>query len=129
MHTIGSGTTIAMKGGGYYSEHTRGAKDVIDNTAVLALDALSSMSIEESNRPFAIADYGAADGGTSVDLIRQLIGAIRSRAPGRPVNVVNTDLPGNDYSSVFRMTQGQHEGVRSYLEDFDDVYVMAAGTS
>ena len=43
MPTIGSGSTISMKGGGYYSEHTRGAKDVIDNTAALAMDALSSM--------------------------------------------------------------------------------------
>ena len=129
MPTIGSGSTISMKGEGYYSEHTRGAKDVIDNTAALALDALSSMSIEDSSRPFVIADYGAADGGTSVDLIRELIGACRSRAAARPVSVIYTDLPGNDYSSVFRMTQGQRKGVRSYLEDFNNVFVMAAGTS
>lgn len=129
MPTIGASSTISMKGGGYYSEHTRGAKDVIDNAAALALDALSSTVLEESERPFTIVDYGAADGGTSVDLIRQLIAATRSRAPTRPINVIYTDLPGNDYSSVFQMTQGQREGVRSYLDDFDGVYVTAAGTS
>ena len=33
--------TMAMKGGGYYSERTRGAKDVIDNASGMLLDAVS----------------------------------------------------------------------------------------
>ena len=122
-------STIAMKGGGYYSQHTQGAKDVIDNTATLALDALATMHIDQSARAFTIADYGAADGGTSVDMIRQLIGGIRARARDRAVSVIYTDLPRNDYSEVFRMIHGERDGIRSYTDDFENVFVMAAGTS
>ena len=31
--------TMAMKGGGYYSQRTQGAKDVIDNAVKMLLDA------------------------------------------------------------------------------------------
>ena len=50
---------IAMKGGGYYSAHTKGAKDVIDGAEHLVMEALESLKIADTSLPFAIADYGA----------------------------------------------------------------------
>ena len=122
-------STVSMKGGGYYSQHTRGAKDVIDNTAALAIDALGAIDLEAQATPFSIADFGSADGGTSVDLVRKLIEGVRERAPARPITVTYTDLPRNDFSAIFTMVHGGRADIRSYLDDFDDVYVFASGTS
>ncbi len=122
-------STVSMKGGGYYSEHTQGAKDVIDNTASLALGALAEVDVAAGTGPFTVADFGAADGGTSVDLVRALLGALRERAPSRPVVVTYTDLPRNDFSALFSMVHGGRADVRSYLAEFEDVYVFASGTS
>ena len=92
--------TISMWHGGEYSEHTQGAKDVIDNATDLALEGLGSCNVESGDGPFAIADFGAADGGTSIDLQRQVIDAIREHAPTRPVCITYTDLPRNDFSAL-----------------------------
>ena len=59
-----------MKGGGYYSESTRGAKDVIDNASGMLMDAVAALPEPAPGRPIQIADYGAADGGTSKKSIR-----------------------------------------------------------
>ena len=50
---------ISMKGGGYYSKATTGAKDVIDCGTPLILEALASMDIPDEARPFTMADRDA----------------------------------------------------------------------
>ena len=122
-------STISMWSGGNYSEHTRGAKDVIDNSIDLALRALEKIDIEGGEGPFAIADFGAADGGTSIDLQREVIANVRQRAPQRPITITYTDLPRNDYSALFSLIHGRGQAVRSYLEDHDNIYVYASATS
>ena len=123
--------TVSMKGGGYYSANTKGAKDVIDNTGSLALDAIANVDIgsADSAAPFSIADYGAADGGTSIDLVRRLIEYVRGQVPEREISITYTDLPRNDYSALFMMLDGARADIRSYLEDHDSVYTFASGTS
>lgn len=121
--------TVSMKGGGYYSENTRGAKDVIDRTAALALDALSKIDLAGDPSAFSIADFGAADGGTSIDLMRKLVSEVRARAPKRTISVTYTDLPRNDFSALFTMLDGQRPGVSSYALEHSNVYVYASGTS
>ena len=96
-------------------------------TASLALSALEAMDLGGGSGAFAIADFGAADGGTSIDLVRRLIERIVERAPGREVTVTYTDLPRNDFSALFTLLHGGR--VRSYLVDHDDVRVFASGTS
>jgi hypothetical protein len=129
MNTESRSSTVSMKGGGYYSLNTLGAKDVIDNTRELALAALGDVDVDAGPGAFQIADFGAADGGTSIDLVRSLIEAVRGRSPGREILVTYTDLPRNDYSALFRMLAGERDDVHSYLADHDGVYVTAAGTS
>ena len=124
-----SRSTVSMWSGGGYSIHTVGAKHVIDNTGELALDALDAIDIADQESTFQLADFGAADGGTSIDLIRRIIGAVRKRAPTRPISMTYTDLPRNDYSALFNMIHGGRSDVTSYLDEYDDVYVYAAGTS
>ena len=125
----GAGSTISMWHEGDYSAHTRGAKDVIDGARDLACDAIAEMDVAGFREPFHIADYGAADGGTSIDLHRATISALRERAPGRTVCITYTDLPRNDYSALFTTAHGGRPGVTSYRDEHDGVFVYAAATS
>jgi len=51
-----------MKGGGYYSLATLGAKHVIDGATPLVLDAIARMPNDAG--AFVMSDMGTADGGT-----------------------------------------------------------------
>ena len=128
--TTAKGTSrfMAMKGGGYYSKATTGAKDVIEGATALVLDAIASMSIADTDRPFAMADFGCADGGTSIDMVRQALREIRRRAPARPLQMFYTDLPRNDFSQLFRNIHGLSD-LEGYADDIDDLYVYASATS
>ena len=125
----GARSTISMWHQGDYSTHTQGAKDAIDNARDLACGAIAEMDIASTGAPFHIADYGAADGGTSMDLHRATIAALRERAPSRTVCVTYTDLPRNDYSALFTTANGGRPGVTSYRDEHDDIFVYAAATS
>ena len=53
----GTARTMAMKGGGYYSQRTRGAKDVIDNAAGMLVEAADAISPPDKGRPIILADF------------------------------------------------------------------------
>ena len=120
---------IAMRGAGYYSSHTIGAKTVIDAATDLVLEAARGIALPDPATPFGIADYGCADGGTSIDLHRALIGAIRHREPNRPISLTYTDLPGNDYSALFKRLQGLLPMDAVGLSNFTGLHTFASGTS
>ncbi len=120
--------TVSMKGGGYYSQRTRGAKDVIDNAVGMLEDAVAALPSRTTECSIQIADYGAADGGTSKQAIYRTISALRDRYPQHQVTVTYSDLPGNDYSTLFRNVAGVNAySGDNYLEDFDNVFVNACG--
>ena len=116
-----------MKGAGYYSKATLGAKHVMDNAAPMVLDAIDAMSLETAV-PFRATDMGAADGGTSLDLWRRVLGRVREKAPDRPIEMIYTDLPRNDFSQLFQIVHGQTD-MASYLDDVPGVHAMASATS
>jgi hypothetical protein len=101
-----SDSTIAMRGGGYYSDNAIGAKMVIDATVPVVDAALVGALAKSSDKPFAIADFGAADGGTSLDLMRKVVRGVRAACPGRSITLTYTDLPYNDFSVLFRLLHG-----------------------
>ena len=120
--------TVAMKGGGYYSQRTRGAKDVIDNAVSMLEDAVAALPTRTTERSIQIADYGAADGGTSKQAIYRTISALRKRYPQHQITVTYSDLPGNDYSTLFRNLTGvDDDSDDNYLKDFGNVFVNACG--
>ena len=102
----GAAPVIAMRGAGYYSENTVGAKAVIDAAGELVMQALSELDLAETSGPFAIADYGAADGGTSLDLMRRIVSELRVQSCNRQISITYTDLPHNDFSALFRLVHG-----------------------
>lgn len=124
----GTAGFMAMKGAGYYSRATIGAKHVMDKAASLVLDAIERMAPADDGSIFRATDMGAADGGTSVDLWRRVLGDVRKRVPSRPIEMVYTDLPRNDFAQVFRIIHGQTD-TKSYYDEIDDLYVFASGTS
>ena len=87
-----------MKGGGYYSLATIGAKHVIDSATPMVLDAIARMP--GRGGPFIFSDMGTADGGTSLDLVAAMIEAVRRRWPGREIVVAYTDQPRNDFNAL-----------------------------
>ena len=121
---------IAMRGAGYYSANTAGAKTVIDRAGDLVLEALAAMPLAASGPAFQIADFGAADGGTSLDMMRRLIAAIRERAPMREIAITYTDLPHNDFSAMFRLLHGMGPVPdEAPLARAANVLTFASGTS
>jgi len=120
---------VQMRGAGYYSQNTIGAKAVIDAAGELVLAALSQMSLRQPV-PFVMADFGAADGGTSLDLMRRAVDAIRQAAPERSITLTYTDLPHNDFSSLFRLLHGLVPGrAEAPLGQLENVFTFASGTS
>ena len=78
---------MAMKGAGYYSRATIGAKHVMDNAAQLILDALDRQPPADDGSVFQMTDMGCADGGTSIDMVGRVLGDVRSRCPSRPIQM------------------------------------------
>ena len=127
-----TGTTQSkwsMWSGGSYSLHTQGAKDGIDGATAMALEALGQVDVEADSGAFNLVDYGAADGGTSLELLGKLVAGVRARSSNRPICVTYTDLPRNDFSNLFATVHGQIPGVSSYLDEVDGVHVFASATS
>ena len=89
---------MSMKGGGYYSKATIGARHLIDNAAHSIFDSLVRMNPKDDGTTFTVADMGCADGGTSISTIGELLKYIRKTAPSRPIQMAYTALPKNDFS-------------------------------
>lgn len=117
-----------MKGGGYYSQSTRGAKDVIDRATPIVLDAAAAIPAPLPDRPLQIADFGCADGGTSKAAIFATIEALRARFAGHQILVTYTDLPSNDYSQLFKNLLGlTGDADFNYLAELSRVFAHACG--
>jgi hypothetical protein len=125
-----AGATIAMRGAGYYSANTVGAKTAIDRVGDLVVAAVAKIPAPAPDAPFAIVDYGAADGGTSMDLMRRAVEAIRARESGRQITLTYTDLPHNDFGALFRLTQGLiGPPTDTPLAATHDLFIFASGAS
>ncbi|HRD75345.1 MAG TPA: SAM-dependent methyltransferase [Hyphomicrobiaceae bacterium] len=119
---------MAMKGAGYYSKATTGARDVINLAVPLIVGAIERMGLADDAASFRAADLGCADGGTSVGMWRTVLGEVRRTYPTKPIEITYTDLPRNDFSQLFRMIHGQTD-VQSYYGEIPDVYPFASATS
>ena len=83
-----------------------------------------------SEKPFTIGDFGAADGGTSFDLMRHIVRTVRAAWPVRPITLTYTDLPYNDFSTVFRRLHGSlDEDDPQPLGQEPGSFTFASGTS
>lgn len=119
---------VEMRGGGYYSAVTKGAKDVIDSATPMVLEAIRRLPDADTTTAFTFTDMGCADGGTSLEMVWRAITVVRTRWPHRPINIVYTDQPRNDYNSLFQLIHGLTP-LPSYLDAVEGVHVLASATS
>ena len=118
---------ITMSTGGAYSLATRGAQDVINAAIPMVEEALLKMELEEK-RNFSFADMGCADGGTSLQMINQLITTLRGKKPNIEVKIHYTDQPNNDYNGLIQTVFGLGH-FPSYLEKHQKVYPLFSANS
>lgn len=125
--TLNTQGVLAMRSGGYYSERTVGAKLAIDRALPLVRAALTpDPSATDALR---LADFGSADGGTSREMWYRTIEALRAGGDRREIVLTYTDLPSNDFSTLFRMMQGlQGDPAFAYQSAFEGVFVHGCGT-
>ena len=123
---INTQDVLAMRGEGYYSERTAGAKNVINDAGAMVLNALRDLPPASTLR---FADYGAADGGTSQQMWDMVIRHCRDAGDERQIEMMYTDLASNDFSTLFRIMQGmQGDATYAYQNHFKNVFVHACGT-
>lgn len=124
-------------GSGTYTAATKGCFDVINNTQPLVQAALEraldarSLNKTANVTPFAIADFGTADAGTSLPLMCNIVRAVREAEPRAPIVVHYEDQALNDWQSVFQLTSGALPGGPKTFMDgsVDNVFVLASGAS
>ncbi len=118
---------LSMRSGGYYSARTAGARLVIENAYAMIREALKSVP-QDPNR-LRLADYGSADGGTSQGMWAQLVAALRQEDDPRGIEILYTDLPSNDFSTLFKQMQGIiGEPEKAYQNRYENVFVHGCGT-
>ena len=123
---INTQDVLAMRGEGYYSERTAGARNVINDAGAMVLNALRDLPPANTLR---FADYGAADGGTSQQMWDMVIRNRRDAGDERQIEMIYTDLASNDFSTLFRIMQGmQGDATYAYQNHFKNVFVHACGT-
>jgi hypothetical protein len=119
-------TFMAMKGAGYYSQATTGARDVITSALPRLREILAAEP--DTGPALTFSDMGAADGGTSLPMWSTLLPELRDRLPNRAMQLIYTDLPRNDFSQLFQIVHGQTE-IDSGLADLPGLSLLASATS
>ena len=119
-------SSLSMKGAGYYSAKTAGAKNAIDKTQKVIENAIKTISSTDILR---FADFGSADGGTSQEMWSNIIKLIRETGDNRQIEILYTDLASNDFSTLFKMMQGMHGNTNiAFQKNFSNIYVHGCGT-
>jgi hypothetical protein len=117
----------AMEGGGAYNRHSR----IPAGGIIFALAPLESAArkavLEHDDRPVVVADYGSSEGKNSLVPMRIVIEALRSHLGAqRPIVVCHTDLPANDFKSLFELLENDPD---RYTRDDTNVFPCVIGRS
>lgn len=112
MDETRSVTAAAMEGHGAYNRSS-----TVQGTGLLPALSL----LEQAARavpldpPVTLADYGASEGRNSLRPIATALAVVRERiGPEAPVRVVHTDLPGNDFSTLFDTIERAPDSYRAH---------------
>lgn len=115
----------AMEGDGFYNRHS--AIQAAGITRLSSLWHMACNTVDLTNPPLVIVDYGSSQGRNSMTPIRSAIEILRARRGSEiPIEVIHTDLPSNDFSALFEAVKGDPN---SYLFGTSGVYPAAIGRS
>lgn len=115
----------AMKGDGFYNRHS--AMQATGIAALLSLWEAACRTVVLGEGAVTVVDYGCSQGRNSMAPMRLAINQLRLRSgPSVPIEVVHTDLPSNDFSSLFEALASDPN---SYMNEASDVFPSAIGRS
>ncbi len=117
-----------MEGKGAYNRSSRvQAAGLLPAISLLEEAARTVVLDSPPPQPIVIVDYGSSQGHNSMVPVATAIRALRKRtAPGRAICVVHTDLPQNDFSSLFEALSTDPD---SYVSGDPAVFASAVGRS
>jgi hypothetical protein len=119
--------STAMLGHGYYAHHSE-AQKAANEFAFPALErAVAAIDPSLTRSNFVAADFGCAQGTSSLAPMKLVISTIKSRwNPVPAVSVVHVDLPTNDFATLFDTVQNSPN---SYLHGESNVFSFVCGRS
>mmetsp|Transcript_4366 Transcript_4366/g.6134 ORF Transcript_4366/g.6134 Transcript_4366/m.6134 type:complete len:404 (+) Transcript_4366:268-1479(+) len=100
---------VGKDGEGEYSAATKGCFDVIDTATPFVLDEIKKQTfILSKSSAYHIADYGTADGGTSLGLLSKMVNTVRECVKNDEKEIVlhYEDQMSNEWQSVFKHVLG-----------------------
>jgi hypothetical protein len=115
-----------MEGHGYYSAHS-GVQRAAAAPAFPFLErAAAEVPLPPPPAPLFIGDFGCAGGANEMQPMALAIAGLRKRRADQAVAVVHTDLPSNDFASLFALVE---TSPASYAHGLAGIYSYAAGRS
>ncbi len=125
MDQIKNPTVTAMEGDGCYNRNS--AMQAGGIARILPIWEKVAGTVPVGDETLVIADYGSSQGRNSMAPMRIAIAALRARsAADRTVEVIHTDLPSNDFASLF---QALGEDPDSYMKGATGIFPSAVGRS
>jgi hypothetical protein len=128
MTTNTAVANMAMEGRGFYNRNSDLQAAGIELLMPLLEQTLDTVAIDlPADAPLVVADYGSSQGRNSMRPVGAAIDRLRSRfGAERTVEVIHTDLPSNDFASLFGALHGDPS---SYLANRSGVFPSAVGRS
>ncbi|KAL3937786.1 MAG: hypothetical protein SGARI_001987 [Bacillariaceae sp.] len=107
---------IGKDGEGEYTASTKGCFDVIDEATPYVMQAIQTIPAAKSKETvFTVADYGTADGGTSLGLMAKIVKAVRAESSeDREIQINYEDQRENEWKSVFNHALGVKQVTDAY---------------
>ncbi|KAJ7390616.1 hypothetical protein OS493_024005 [Desmophyllum pertusum] len=122
-------TEYISSGAGYFTSKFSISEESIKYITPGVIESIKSIPVK-ADKAFTIAEYGCADGGTSMPLMHACVKELKNLNGNElEVHINYEDMPENDYKSLFYFSQGLLPGPSSYLADFPNVFVSATGTN
>lgn len=92
----------AMEGRGVYNRSSQVQATGVPSAAALLTASAAMIPLPAAPAPIVLADYGCAQGRNSLGPVGEAIAALHTRVDKtRSISVFHTDLPENDFSTLF----------------------------
>ena len=116
-----------MEGGGGYNRHSAVQASGASPALPLLVQAAHDAPLPPGDATIVVVDYGSSEGRNSLAPMAASIHALRARSgSAHAISVVHTDLPGNDFGSLFQLLATDPA---SYLRDDPAAFASAIGRS
>jgi gibberellin A4 carboxyl methyltransferase len=92
--------TTGMVGHGFYNRNSAPQMSSIEHVLPWLDAAVADIALDNATGTIGLADFGCSEGRNSISVMRHLVPALRRRT-SRPILTVHSDLPTNDFSTLF----------------------------